>query len=235
MTMNWMSIVGLCLIVLGTVFSFFGTYFSDKQGQKELTTKIQEKNKTIDDINSNNIKLIDQNSSLLNSNNDVSNTNKDLILQNNNMLSKIGAYQSDIEERNKQILLLESEINNIKEYGYYATLDIYGRSINVGNGLTFTSDLSNRMEKVLIVVDGKVFVKNDKAILPILDEVIEKYPNFPFGYFAKFNILKAYNDPTWKTYAKKAASIFEITTTIKGHNPSQDEALSILRRDLATN
>ncbi len=101
------------------------------------------------------------------------------------MLSKIGAYQSDIEERNRRIQLLESEINNVKEYGYYATLDIYGRSVNVGNGLTFTSDLSTRMEKVVTVVDGKVYVKNDKANFQILDGVIEKYPNFPFGYFAK--------------------------------------------------
>ena len=233
--MNWMSILGLCLIVLGTVFSFFGTYSSDKKGQEELSTKIQEKNKTIDDINSNNIKLINQNTSLLKSNNDVSNTNKDLISQNNDMLSRVGKYQTDLEERNKRIQALEGEINNVKEYSYYATLDIYGRNINVGNGLTFTSDLSNRMEKVVTVVDGKVFIKNDKANLPILDEVIEKYPNFPFGYFAKFNILKAFGDPDWKTYARKAVAIFEITTTIKGHHATHDEALAILKRDLATN
>lgn len=81
--MNWMSILGLCLIVLGTVFSFFGTYYSDKQSQNELTGKIQEKNNTIDEINSNNIKLIDQNTTLLNSNGEVSTTNKNLITQNN--------------------------------------------------------------------------------------------------------------------------------------------------------
>lgn len=233
--MNWMSILGLCLIVLGTVFSFFGTYFSDKQGQDELTNKIQEKNKTIDEINSNNIKLIDQNSTLLNSNSEVSNTNKDLIGQNTDMLSKIGKYQSDIEERNKRIQSLEGEINNVKEYSYYATLDIYGRDVIVGNGLTFSSDLSNRMGKVIDEVNGKLFVRNDKKSLPILDEVIEKYPNFPFGYFAKFNILKAFGDPAWKTYAKKAVDIFEITITIKGHHASHDEALSILKRDLGTN
>lgn len=233
--MNWMSILGLCLIVLGTVFSFFGTYFSDKQGQNELTNKIQEKNKTIDEINANNIKLIDQNSTLLNSNSDVSNTNKDLIGQNTDMLSKIGKYQADIEERNKRIQLLEGEINNVKGYYYYATLDIYGRDVMVGYGLTFTSDLSDRMGKVVTDVNGKLYVKNDIANLPILDEVIEKYPNFPFGYFAKFNILKTIGDTNWKTYAKKAIEIFEITITIKGHHASHDEALAILKRELGTN
>ena len=198
--MNWMSILGLCLIVLGTVFSFFGTFFSDKKGQQELTTKIQEKNQTIDEINSSNIKLV-----------------------------------AAIEERNKRIQILEDGINNIKEYSYYATLDIYGRNMNVGNGLSLKSDLSNRMEKVVTVVNEKIFVKNDKANLVIIDEVIEKYPNFPFGYFAKYNILKAFNDSEWRTYAKKAVAIFEITTTIKGHHETHDEALGFLRRDLAAN
>ena len=49
--MNWMSILGLCLIVLGTIFSFFGTYSSDKQSQQQLTSKIQQKDETIDSIN----------------------------------------------------------------------------------------------------------------------------------------------------------------------------------------
>ena len=233
--MNWMSILGLCLIVLGTVFSFFGTYYNDKQGQEELTSKIQEKNKNIDEINSNNVKLIDQNSDLLNSNSDVSNTNRDLIKQNTDMLSKVGQYQSDIEERNKKIQALESEINNVKEYSYYATLDIYGIDIIAGYGLTYTSDLSKRMGKVVEEVNGKLYVRNDKKSLPILDEVIEKYPNFPFGYFAKFNILKSFGDLAWKRYAQKAVDIFQITTTIKGHHASHDEALTLLKRDLGTN
>ncbi len=74
-------------------------------------------------------------------------------------------------------------------------MDIYGRDVIVGNGLTFSSDLSNRMKKVVDEVNGKLYVRNDKKSLPILDEVIEKYPNFPFGYFAKFNILKVFGDP----------------------------------------
>ncbi len=230
-----MSIIGLCLLVLGTIFSFFGTVNSSKQSQTELTSRIQEKNKTIDDINANNIKLIDQNSNLLTTTNNVSNTNNDLINQNKQMLTKIGGYQTDIEERNKKIQSLESEVNNIKEYSFYSTLDIRGQSFTAGNGLTFSSDLSNRMNKFLLEKDGKTFVKNDLSLITQMDEVIHKYPKFPFGYWVKYNLLKSYNKPEWKEYAEKCVEIFKITTTIEGHNGSHDEALKMATYDLEAN
>lgn len=151
------------------------------------------------------------------------------------MLTKVAKYQAEIEDRNNRIKFLEDEVLNVKEYGYYATLDIYGRNVTPGYGMKFSSDLSDRMDKVLMVANGKVYVKNEKANLPLFDEVIAKYPNFPFAYFAKFVILQAFKNPEWKIYAKRALAIFEITTTIKGHNESQDAALETLRRELSTN
>jgi hypothetical protein len=233
--MNWMSILGLCLIVFGTIFSFFGIYYSDKQSQQQLTSKIQEKNETIDSINSNNIKLINQNTFLLNSNVDVSETNKKLISQNNDMLEKIQKYEHDIAERNKRIESLKNQVDKVKEYGYYATLDLYGRNFIPGNGIKSNSDLSDRMEKILTEVNGKTFVKNGNTVLPEIDAVIEKYPNFPFGYWAKYNLLKTKGDRNWKEFAKKAANIFEITTSINGHNSMHDEALKAVKTDLTTN
>ncbi|GAP70556.1 hypothetical protein BA6E_124371 [Bacteroidales bacterium 6E] len=228
--MNWISILGLCLITLGTIFSFFGTYLSDKKSQKELTDQIREKDYIIDEINANNIKLIDQNSSLLTSNEKVSGTNENLISQNSQMLERISKYQADIEERNLKIIELEREMANFREYSYYADYNIYGTNINAGEGIKLTSDLYGRMSKILVEKDGQVFVKSSKEIIPQIDEVIKRYPNFPFGYFAKFDILKVHNDPEWKVYAAKAIKIFEVTTTISGHDASHDQALSILRK-----
>jgi hypothetical protein len=91
------------------------------------------------------------------------------------------------------------------------------------------------MEKILTEVNGKTFVKNDNAALSQIDAVIEKYPNFPFGYWAKYNLLKTKGDTNWKKFAKKAADIFEITTSIREHNSMHDEALKVVRTDLATN
>lgn len=230
--MNWMSVLGLCLIVLGTVFSFFGTYQNDKEGQKELTNKIQEKNKTIDEISSTNAKLLDQNASLLNSNDDVSKTNRSLISQNKDMLDKIGYYQKDIEERNKKIEALENEVENVKEYNYYSTLNMYGLDKVYGMGISYDTDLSKRMKRILFEKDGKIFVKTELSILPEIDEVILKYPKFPFGYWAKYNLLKSNGQHAWKEYANKVMEIFEITTTIEGHHPMHDEALKLVVRDL---
>lgn len=233
--MNWMSILGLCLIVFGTIFSFFGIYYSDKQSQQQLTSKIQQKDETIDSINANNIKLINQNASLLNSSTHVNETNKNLVSQNNDMLGKIQEYRQEIEQENKRIEFLEHQVRNVKEYGYYATLDIYGRNFTPDTGTKFNSDLSNRMEKILTEVNGKTFVKNGNTVLPEINVVIEKYPNFPFGYWAKYNLLKTKGDRNWKEFAKKAAHIFEITTAINGHNSMHDEALKAVKTDLASN
>jgi hypothetical protein len=230
-----MSILGLCLIVLGTVFSFFGTYYSDKQGQEELTNKIQEKNQVIDNINLSNAKLIDQNSTLLNSNEDVSKSNQNLIGQNKDMLEKVGRYQADIEERNKTIELLQKEISNVKEYSNYAKMDIYGRDMIPGYGMKVSSDLIDRMTKILVEQNGSIYVKNDKRLLPEIDNVIRLYPNFPFGHWARFNLLKMLGDNRWKDSAKRAIDIFEITTTIEGHNRVHDNALKVLKSEMAAN
>jgi hypothetical protein len=64
--------------------------------------------------------------------------------------------------------------------------------------------------------------------------VIEKYPYFPFGYWVKYNYLKALGDPTWREFATKAVEIFETTTSIKGHHSSHDEALQMAKVDLST-
>jgi hypothetical protein len=91
------------------------------------------------------------------------------------------------------------------------------------------------MEKILTEVNGKTFVKNGNTVLPEINAVIEKYPNFPFSYWAKYNLLKTNGDSHWKEFAKKAANIFEITTSIKGHNSMHDEALKVVKTDLAVN
>ncbi len=160
-SMNWMSIIGLCLLIAGTVFTYLGSVASDRN------------------INS-----------------------------------------------------LQTEVRNVKDYSYYATLDMYGRPFTANNGLTFSNSLSAKMEHLLVVKDGKIYPRGDPGLIPNIDSVIAEYPYFPFGYWVKYNYLKAQGDPGWQVIAKKAVEIFENTTSIKGHNPSHDEALNMTRRDL---
>lgn len=55
--MNWMSVLGLVLLVLGSVLSFLGGQQSDKKGQEDLTKEIRKKDETIDTLN-NNVNLV---------------------------------------------------------------------------------------------------------------------------------------------------------------------------------
>ena len=233
--MNWMSIAGICLIVAGAFFSFFGIYINDKQVQKELSVKMLEKNETIDKINASNEKLIDQNASLLSSKEDASNTNKNLLNQNKSILDKIDAYQYTIEEKNKKIEQLHNEVHHVKQYSYYATFDIYGHDIKSGYNTKVSSDLSDRMSKIITELNGKVFVKNSKSALTDIDNVINIYPNYPFGYWAKFTLLKTLGKVSCKEYAQKAIDIFKITTSIQGHDASHDEALKVLKKSVTIN
>lgn len=244
-----MSIVGLTLIILGTIFSFFGTFFSDEKSQKELTSKIQEKNEVIDDINNNNIRLIDQNTSLIESNNDVIDknknllnqnvelldanatvfiNNKELIKQNSEMLSKISNYQSEIEIRNKKIEVLEKKVSEVKRYNYVSVLDITGREVPNGD-IVFSSPLTNLMDQILEKKDNMYVIKTDLKSLAIMDQVINKFPNFPFGYYAKAKSLRLKNDNSWRDFATKGIEILEITTSISGHHQNHDEALKALK------
>jgi hypothetical protein len=252
--MNWMSILGLCLIVLGTVFSFFGTYSSDKEGQAELTNKIQEKNQVIDQINLNNIKLVEQNTSLIQSNTEVSHNNKDLLNQNksliesnvsvsnNNkellnqnaeMLKRVAKYQNEIEDRNRKIEILEKQIQDVKNFYSYADLDITGRNIQgTPNQIIITSGISILMDKILVKTNDIYNLKNDIVTLTIINEVIAKYPNFPFGYWARAIYLRDRGDKTWKLSAEQAIKILEITTTVTGHHGNHDQALAQLKEIL---
>ena len=110
-----MSILGLALITLGGIFSFFGTQLSDKKGQEELTNKIQEKNNKIENINDKNTKLIEQNSDLITTTNEVSKSNKALISQSNDLLSKIENYQLEVDKKNKLIKELEEKVNKVSK------------------------------------------------------------------------------------------------------------------------
>jgi hypothetical protein len=231
--MHWTSILGLILILLGTAFSFFGNFFDDEKSQKQITKTIKEKNKTIDEIKSSNVKLIEQNGNLVNSTNEVSISNKNLINQNSEMLDKIGNYQETIEKRNRKIEFLQKELSNFKKYNYWATKGLYGLDITAGSNISITNDLSVRMEKILKKEkDGLVNVIINENNMSLIDEVIDKYPDFPFGYFAKYILLKELNNSEWKVYAKKTLKILNITTKIDQHSIVHDRVINIVKTHL---
>lgn len=151
------------------------------------------------------------------------------------MLGKIDKYQETIEKRNQKILKLQSDLENFKEYNFWAMKDVYGLEITAGDNITITTELSKMMSKILNDNKGKISVIINKNNISLIDEVIMKYSNFPFGYFSKYILLKSLGNPKWKIYAKKAESIFEITTSISQHHLAHDQALKAIKNDLKLN
>ncbi len=181
--MNWMSVVGLIFITVGTILSFVGTYMSDKEGQAELTNKIQEKNGVIEKINSNNTRLVEQNTELLTSNSEVATSNKDLFGQNKDMLLRIEKYQKDIEEKEKKIKELE-EISRKNDRGTTSSIQFNGAYIVRQGGSTMMevgTEESKEFEKLSNLEKQHKF----KEIIEECDKMIPKYPRWYTPYFFK--------------------------------------------------
>lgn len=57
--MHWASILGLIFIFLGGLLSLYGSVQSDRESQKELTNKIDERNERIEELSQVNTELTD--------------------------------------------------------------------------------------------------------------------------------------------------------------------------------
>jgi hypothetical protein len=88
------------------------------------------------------------------------------------------------------------------------------------------------MKKLLYEKDGSVYTKQDISLMPQIDQVIEKYPCFPYGYYVKSELLYMIGNSEYKKYAKKCIEILKITTTFEGHNEMQDATLKLLESKL---
>lgn len=138
----------------------------------------------------------------------------------------------DIEDRNAVIISLESEVKNIKEYSFYATYNILGSDRIAGGGIEITGDLPDRMKEIINCANRQANVKVDIALLPKINKIIALYPYYPFGYYAKYQLLKNVGNAGWTLPAKELVRILEITTTFKGHDESQDQVLAMTKAEL---
>ena len=236
-----MSIVGLILFLIASVFTFLGSTKSDEETKTHLTQSIKEKNNTIDSIAGENAILIHQNSLLLDNTNKINVTNEktalsnlQLIEQNKGMIERIGNYQDDIERKNEIIEKLQKEVSNIKEYSTEAMLNMFGERfiltsplLNGEPMINLSSDLIGLM-KQLITRDKNFTRIKSTASTTIAQKVIDRYPYFPFGYYVMAAILYQKKDPIYKILAQKARDILVITTSIEGHNSDHDDVLKAI-------
>jgi hypothetical protein len=70
----------------------------------------------------------------------------------------------------------------------------------------------------------------DAVALEKSRETIQRYPDFPFSYYALAYCLQRSGDPGWRQYAESAIQIVENTTLINNHQESHDQSLACLRQ-----
>jgi hypothetical protein len=126
----------------------------------------------------------------------------------------------------------EQEIENVKDYANIARLDLYGVEIHYVGGISGNrSELLALMEQVWEKMpNGNLNVRNSDTALNAINTAIEKYPKFPFAYYAKSVYLARQGKPDEAIiFAKEAYKILKTTTTIEGHKPAHDEVFKQIK------
>lgn len=151
-----------------------------------------------------------------------------------NLSSSVIELQKENETKDIQINQLGKDISNIKEFTSVAPLNILGLPQDPGGSLKYTSGISLLMQNVwdFDKSTNMYHIRYTDSALYYSNLVIDKFPNFPFGFYSKVLILRSRNrtDQEVLVAVKRAIEILKITTTIYGHNGAHDQALAELKK-----
>ena len=125
--------------------------------------------------------------------------------------------------------LQRKALNAIRRYTQISKLNIIGTTGTVAFPLRETTGISRMLEGTFTVANDSASYSCYPATIAKFQEVIAKFPDFPFSYYALATCLNQRGDNSWKGYAMKAVEILENTTTIDGHHPSHDQVLRELK------
>jgi hypothetical protein len=121
-----------------------------------------------------------------------------------------------LEEAESSAKLARKQLKDLSDYGEVATyaFDGYQQS---GQFLSPFTPVSKWSQGYLTVTDNKYLFKCSPEAMKHYQDIIDKFPRFPFPYIALSGCLLKNQDPSWREYAMRAKSIFEITTQIPLH------------------
>src|SRR5205823_10416248 len=131
-----------------------------------------------------------------------------------------------------EIQKLRIVTEGIRRYSDIAHLKPTGKPFIDGKGIKWETPLSTILDGTYIVENGKLYFKGDAESETKYELAIQKYPTFPFSYYALSLSLKRRNDPSWRQIATNAISILEQTTIIEGCDEAHADALKDLRSEL---
>jgi hypothetical protein len=157
---------------------------------------------------------------------------KGLNIKMDEVLSDTRELKETAVQNNRQLAAHQQELAATKRYAYLATLTFNGTPYVKGD-ITFSNDISQATEGTWFETgEGTSRPVCTAAALQKNRNAIRLFPDFPFTFYALAYCLQRKADPEWRSYAEKAATIFEQTTTIGGHISMHDESLAYLRQIL---
>jgi hypothetical protein len=149
------------------------------------------------------------------------------------ILNKILAEKLDYNEvMNKLDEILYEVTSKISqlEYREIATLDYKGDK-DLG-GYSVPGPLSGWTKDYIISKDSVKQIRTDEVAIAHYKELSDKYPKYPFSYWALAQVYRIRGDIIWRNYAREAVNILRITTAIPGHSSNHDQILSSLNEML---
>ncbi len=161
---------------------------------------------------------------------------KDEINEKGKTISSLGEVLSRIQIENGQkeheIKRLNNEVSEIRDYSNIAELDLFGlkQRFDDRDFGGWHTELYDMMRQVISNKNNSIQFNPSDSAIAILESIIQKYPKFPFSYWAKATILLKRNNADWLKNAQQAMKILAITITIEGHKKEHDMAFKVLEK-----
>ena len=134
---------------------------------------------------------------------------------------------ADVEDQRK-------ELTTIRRYTQVSKLNSIGTTGTVRPPLTEETGISRLLEGAFTIADDRANYSCDSTAIAKFQEVIAKFPDFPFSYATLASCLRSRGDGSWKDYARRAIEILKNTTRIDGHHRSHDQVLRELQQALGS-
>jgi hypothetical protein len=134
-------------------------------------------------------------------------------------------------QKNEEIARLENDLVAVRDYADIAQLNLIGKPF-IDTAIIWNSDLSSMLEGTYTIEGTYVTFKNDHESDQKFKAVIERYPRFPFAYYALAWSLRSKGKPEWVIYAHIAREKLEKTSLVSGHHPNHDQTLQQIKNAL---
>jgi hypothetical protein len=134
----------------------------------------------------------------------------------------VGLFVSAIDHLQSQRSI--DALKSKTDYSEVARLNMQGKPFPDGD-IAFNSPLSRMMDGTYKLAGNTLTFYRTADAETQLRKVIANYPDFPFAHYGLALCLRGRGDRGWRAEIERAKEIFQVTTSIPGHQPDHDDAL----------